>query len=171
MAALARMRSAKSAALALLEKAYRHRCSIALIAFRHEAAEILLPPSRSAFLAFRQLAELPTGGLTPLADGLRAAHDVIRRALEKDPSLEPFLVLITDGKATYPANGFGAASRQAIVIAERRWRALCIDTETGLIRFAHTVALARILNADYIHTEDLPAAGWAPIIEEWLSWK
>jgi magnesium chelatase subunit D len=171
MAALARMRGAKSAALALLEKAYRHRCSIALIAFRNEAAEVLLPPTRSAFLAFRQLQDLPSGGTTPLADGLSTAHDVIRRALEKDPALEPFLVLITDGRATYPQSGLAEAVREAAAIGERHWSALCIDMESGIVRLGQTAVIAGALNAEYAHTDELPPSVWAPIIEEWLTWK
>jgi magnesium chelatase subunit D len=170
MAAMARMRAAKAAVLGLLEKAYRHRCFVALVAFRKESADVLLHPTRSAVHAFRQLRQLPTGGTTPLADGLRTGSAVIRRSLEKDPSLEPLLVVITDGRATFPAsNGFAEAAREAAAIAERHWPALCIDMETGIVRLGQAQALAALLQADYIHGETLPPARWAPIIEEWLS--
>ena len=166
------MRAAKAAALTLLEKAYRQRCSVALIAFRNETADVLLHPTRSAFLAFQQLRELPTGGRTPLADGLLVASALIRRALEREPGMDPFLVLITDGRATYPASdGLSQAANEAAAIGGRGWQVLCIDTESGLVRFGQTRAIARLMNADYVHTEELPQAAWTPIIEEWLSWR
>ena len=85
MAAAARMRTAKSAALALLEKAYRQRSTVALVAFRNRTAEILLQPTRSAFLAFQQLRQLPAGGATPLAEGLRVAGNLVRQTLDRTP--------------------------------------------------------------------------------------
>lgn len=171
MAAAARMRAAKSAALGLLEKAYRLRSFVALIAFRNQTAETLLPPTRSAYHAFQRLRELPVGGATPMAEGLRSAGRLIYRALEKDSGLDPFLVVITDGRATFPADGFAEAQHIAAELCEKRILSLCIDTETGPVRLNQTAALARSLGGDCVHTNDLPSTSWAPIIEEWLSWK
>src|SRR6185503_3775137 len=88
MAAAARMRTAKAAALALLEKAYRQRSSVALVAFRNQTADVLLQPTRSAFLAFQQLRHLPAGGATPLAEGLRVARNLVRQTLDRTPNLD-----------------------------------------------------------------------------------
>jgi magnesium chelatase subunit D len=171
MAAMARMRAAKAAALSLLDKAYRHRCFVAIVAFRQQSASVLLQPTRSAFRAFQQLRQLAAGGTTPLADGLRTGGEVLRRSIERDPHLDPLLVLISDGRATYPGgSAFDQAEREARVLAERKWPALCIDTEGGTVRLGQTRRLAALLNADYVHADDLPGDRWAPIIEEWMSW-
>jgi magnesium chelatase subunit D len=91
--------------------------------------------------------------------------------LDRTPYLDPFLVLITDGRATGRSSGFGEALQVANEIREQRLPALCIDTETGPVRLGQTAQLARVMSADYVHTSELPSGQWAPIIEEWLSWK
>ena len=171
MAAAARMRTAKSVALTLLEKAYRQRSSVALVAFRNQTAEVLLRPTRSPFLAFQQLRQLPAGGATPLAAGLRVSRELVRLTLDRTPNLDPFLVLITDGRATGTTHGFSEALQVANEIGEQGLPSLCIDTETGPVRLGQTAHLARLMKADYVHTSELPPSQWAPIIEEWLSWQ
>ncbi|MGH8773300.1 MAG: VWA domain-containing protein, partial [Burkholderiales bacterium] len=77
MAARQRMQAAKGAIVSLLEDSYQKRDWVALIAFRGETAVEMLPPTRSVVFAYRQLAELPTGGRTPLAEGLSRTRQVI----------------------------------------------------------------------------------------------
>src|SRR5262249_40974460 len=98
MAALERMRAAKGAICSLLEDSYKRRDVVAMIAFRGEAAEELLPPTRSPVFAYRRLAQLPTGGRTPLAEGLKRARHVIERQWRKGERAQPFLVVVTDGR-------------------------------------------------------------------------
>ena len=96
--ALHRMRQAKGAVHALLQKAYVHRDRVALLAFRGQSAELLLPPSQSVELARRALDLLPTGGGTPLAAALLAAIDVAQQARARG-IMQTVLVLLTDGRA------------------------------------------------------------------------
>ncbi|MEG3086814.1 magnesium chelatase subunit D [Sphingomonas sp. PB4P5] len=101
--ALARLAEAKGAVELLLAEAYVKRAQVALIAFRGTIAEVLLPPTRSLVRARRSLAELPGGGGTPLAAGLRAAHDLAEAARARGRT--PFVVVLTDGRANIAADG------------------------------------------------------------------
>ncbi|VXC97578.1 Magnesium-chelatase 60 kDa subunit [Sphingomonas sp. T1] len=102
-AALSRLAEAKGAVELLLADSYVQRAQVALIAFRGSGATVLLPPTRSLARARRSLAELPGGGGTPLAAGLRAAIDVADVARARGQT--PFVVLLTDGRANIAADG------------------------------------------------------------------
>ncbi|MEO1537546.1 MAG: magnesium chelatase subunit D [Pseudomonadota bacterium] len=102
-AALARLGEAKGAVELLLARAYATRDHVALIAFRGEAAQLLLPPTRSLVQTKRRLAELPGGGGTPLAHGLQAAVDLAQRS--QAHGLSPTLAVLTDGRANIALDG------------------------------------------------------------------
>lgn len=102
-AAAARLSEAKGAVELMLAQAYVTRSEVALIAFRGETAELLLPPTRSLTRARRALAELPGGGGTPLAMGLNAARDLAQTAAGRGRT--PSLIVLTDGRANLDASG------------------------------------------------------------------
>ncbi len=100
MAARRRSATVATAALSLLSDAYRHRDRVALLTFRGAEATVVVPPTGSVELAARRLRNLPVGGRTPLAAGLEAVRQLVRREGWRDPVRRPILVLITDGRAT-----------------------------------------------------------------------
>jgi Mg-chelatase subunit ChlD len=164
------MQAAKGAICSLREASYQRRDVVSLIAFRGDGAEELLPPTRSPVFAYRRLSQLPTGGRTPLAEGLRRARVVIERQARKGERVRPFLVLVTDGRATWPAAGaFDAALAEAARLGRMRVRGLCIDMEVGRVRFGQARALAGELNADYAHSHELPPKDWGRVIQEWVA--
>lgn len=102
-AALARLGEAKGAVELLLSRAYATRDHVALIAFRGDEAQVLLPPTRSLVQTKRRLAELPGGGGTPLAHGLQAAADLAQRSGAH--GLSPLIAVLTDGRANIALDG------------------------------------------------------------------
>ena len=113
MAARARMGAVKGAVLSLLLDAYQRRDKVGMITFSGSAARVLLPPTSSVEAAAARLADLPTGGRTPLAAGLLRAHEVLRTERLRDPDRRPLLVVVTDGRATSAATSRPATTHPA----------------------------------------------------------
>ncbi len=131
-AAAARLAEAKGVVELMLGQAYVTRSEVALVAFRGDSADLLLPPTRSLTRARRALAELPGGGGTPLAMGLNAAREVAESVMARGRSAA--LVILTDGRANIAADGSpgrpqAAADAQtaARAIAARGIEALVVD--------------------------------------------
>lgn len=151
--ALYRLNEAKGAVELLLAECYVRRDQVAVISFRGQGAELLLPPTRSLVRAKRGLAGLPGGGGTPLAAGILAAAvlvDQVRRA-----GTTPVLVLLTDGRANVGLDGEGGRARaqEDAMAAARRLRALGCQTvliDTSPRPEPAAAALALALGARYL---------------------
>ena len=102
-AAVTRLAEVKGAVERLLAESYVRRDEVALIAFRGDGAETLLPPTRSLARAKRELAGLPGGGTTPLAAGIVAGLDQALRS--RAAGRAPLLLLLTDGGANVSRDG------------------------------------------------------------------
>ncbi len=174
MGADQRMEAAKGAAVSLLLDAYQRRDRVALVTFAGDEARVVLRPTGSVEVARARLADLPTGGRTPLGPGLHAALDVARSARHRDPDRRPVIVVVTDGRATSagpataagprPATAragvtdpFGVALNAAAAIAAAGIETLVVDAEDGDLRLGLAHQLAEAMGARYTALPDLAA--------------
>ncbi|SBT42356.1 VWA domain-containing protein [Micromonospora auratinigra] len=147
MGARARMSAVKGAVLALLTDAYQRRDTVAVVAFRGAGARLLLPATSSVLAASARLAELPTGGRTPLAEGLLAAAELLRVQRLRDPARRPLVLVVTDGRATAGDRPLDRAARAAAVLAATGAPCVVVDCETGPVRLRLAARLATQLHA------------------------
>ena len=159
MGARERMKAVKGVVFKMLADAYQKRDRVGMIAFRRDRAEVLLPITRSIEFAQKKLAALPTGGKTPLAQGLIKAEDMLDRLYKQDPLQDPVLILITDGRATNSLNKNTDPVRDALSEAERighrHMLTAVIDTESGFIKLGLAKELAQKMGASYFHVDKI----------------
>ncbi|MET8086410.1 VWA domain-containing protein [Micromonospora sp. NPDC005237] len=147
MGARQRMTAVKDAVLALLTDAYQRRDKVAVIAFRAGGARTLLPATSSVLAASTRLAELPTGGRTPLAEGLLAAAELLRLERRRDPKRRPLVLIVTDGRATAGPRPLDRAAAAATVLAATAAPCVVVDCESGPVRLHLARRLATQLSA------------------------
>jgi magnesium chelatase subunit D len=165
-AAMQRLAEVKGTIELLLVDCYVRRDSVALVAFRGKAADIILPPTRSLARAKRTLAAMPGGGGTPIANGLEAALNLAETIRRQGQS--PLLVLMTDGRANVGRDGAPgrAQALEDALRAGRRVRAagiaaLAIDTAPASRggAAAPTRKLAEAMSARYLQLPSADSAG------------
>ncbi|MEU7911196.1 VWA domain-containing protein [Microbispora bryophytorum] len=149
MGARRRMTAVKTAVLSLLLDAYQRRDKIGLVVFRGAGATVALPPTSSVEAGAARLRALPTGGRTPLAEGLATAAEVLRVERLRDPDRRPLLVVVTDGRATSGGDVTRAAAALAGVTS------VVVDCESGPVRLGMAQALALRLGARVLPLESL----------------
>ncbi|UFS96634.1 VWA domain-containing protein [Nocardia huaxiensis] len=155
MAARDRLSAVTGAVVALLRDAYQSRDKVAVISMRGADAELVLPPTSSIDVAVRRLADMRTGGKTPLAQGLLKAREVIARERVRDPQRRPLVVLLTDGRATGGTDPVPRARAAARLLARDAITAMVVDCERGMIRLGLARDLARELRGGYLHLAEL----------------
>ena len=186
MGAARRMEAAKGAAVSLLLDAYQRRDRVALVTFAGDEGRVVLRPTGSVEVARARLADLPTGGRTPLAAGLRAALDVARSGRHRDPDRRPVIVVLTDGRATsagpsrdagHPdagrpdvrqpgaGNPVAAALEAAAAIAAAGIETLVVDAEDGDVRLGLARDLAEAMGAHYTALPDVRSDTLARAVE------
>ncbi|GAB2722806.1 VWA domain-containing protein [Nocardia thraciensis] len=155
MAARDRLSAVTGAVVALLRDAYQRRDKVAVITMRGAEADLVLPPTSSVDIAVRRLADLRTGGKTPLANGLVRAREIVRRERVRDPRRRAMLVLLTDGRATGGVDPVPRARTAARRLAGDGVGGVVVDCERGMVRLGLAADLARDLRATYLQLSEL----------------
>ncbi|MBD3930031.1 putative cobaltochelatase [Streptomyces chumphonensis] len=166
MAARQRMSAVKGAVLSLLLDAYQRRDKVGMVTFRRSGAEVVLPPTSSVDAAAARLEALPTGGRTPLAEGLLTARDVLRVERMRDPARRPLLVTVTDGRATGGVEPVPRARRAARLLAAEGTASVVVDCESGPVRLGLAAELARDLGGPAVTLEELRADTVSALVKD-----
>lgn len=166
MGARARMVAVKGAIRSLLLDAYQRRDKVAVVTFRGDGAEVALPPTASTDVADRRLADLPTGGRTPLAAGLERAAVLLRTEQARDPDRRPLVVVLTDGRANAGPDAVADSRRAGRALTARGTAAVVVDTEDGFVRMGLAAELAAAMTAPCLELDELGAAPIAGAVRQ-----
>ncbi|MEM7801576.1 MAG: magnesium chelatase ATPase subunit D, partial [Chloroflexota bacterium] len=152
--ALHRMRQAKGAVHALLQQAYVNRDRVALIAFRGDRADLLMPPTQSVELARRALDLLPTGGGTPIASALLLADDLAQQVKQRGIQ-QTVLILLTDGRANVSLKD-GSDPKTELeqigrYIAASHMETIVVDTQRSYLSRGEARQLAEWMGGEYAY--------------------
>ena len=198
MGAQRRMAAVKGAVLSLLLDAYQRRDRVSLISFRGSGAQVMLPPTGSVDLAQVCLQEMPTGGRTPLGQGLLKALELVEAETMKDRDVLPLIVLLSDGRANVGLSNLGQSHHgishenpddrreqtglasnggfsdlrdvQAVasLVQAQRVPSVVIDTESGFIRMGLARPIAEAMGGRYLQLEDLQADSLTRVVQQEL---
>jgi magnesium chelatase subunit D len=157
----------KGAILSLLTDAYQKRDRIALITFHGSQAELVLEPTNSVQRAERILRQLPTGGRTPLADGLRMAGELLEKERMRDSGVLSLLIVVSDGRANVALQGSDPIEdvrRMSAKIRDLDINSMVVDTEAEHFRIGLASRLASWLNGPCYRIEDLDARSTSHLV-------
>ena len=165
-----RMIATKGAIQSLLLDSYQKRDKVAMVMFRKDHAEVVLPPTSSVELASRMLRAIPVGGKTPLSAGLLAAYKLIKRTILREPEMRVLLTLITDGRANHsmtearPADEVQAVNALLGELPFTEFVVVDTENKSGLVRTDSAMEIAEQLGAAYYRIEDLKSEGLASLV-------
>jgi magnesium chelatase subunit D len=164
---LYRLAEAKGAVELLLAESYARRDRVALIAFRGQGTDVLLPPTRALARAKKVLAALPGGGGTPMAHAIETALE--QGIAAQRAGSAPLIVMLTDGRANIARDGTPgrAKAEQDALEAGRRFAALrmpalFVDTSVRGEPMARRIADA--MQARYILLPNADAAALGGLV-------
>jgi len=168
MAAMRGIDMAKKAVLELLKDSYQKRDKVSFIAVAGEKAQVLLAPTSSVELAVKHLKELPTGGKTPLSDGLLKGLQVLRTELWKNRNIIPVMVLVSDGKGNVPIKT--DVKKELISIAteirKQGINLVVIDSSDGFLNIGYNKEIAEAGVGQYYRLDEINSAKVVEIVKE-----
>jgi len=167
MAAARGMEMARRAVLGLLQDSYQKRDRVGFIAVAGDEARVLLSPTRSVELAVRSLRELPTGGRTPLPDGLFRGLQVLKRELWKNKRIVPIMVLVSDGRGNVPM--VSDVRRELLSLAteikKREISLVVIDSDDGFLHLGYNREIAEAGGGQYYRLDELDSSRVVDVVK------
>lgn len=143
----------------MLNENYVKRDKVALMTFRSNRADIVVPFTRSVDTICDTLSSTPTGDSTPLNLALLTARDYLNNYLRKHPDERCYVVIITDGQGNVPIisgkEPVSELKKLAPIMKVRNTEWVVIDSSDGKTGKKDAVKLARWLNARYVRLGDL----------------
>jgi magnesium chelatase subunit D len=171
MGAMKRMTEAKGAVLSLLKDAYVKRDKVAMVTFRGDGAQVVLSPTGSAERGYRMLADIQTGGKTPLNAGIQKGYLVIQTQLRQRPDLMPLMIILTDGKGNVSLDSEKKPTQELLEIGEKISRVKQIETmvvdieRSNIMQFGIARRLADALQAKYYKLDQLKSQNITDLVK------
>lgn len=142
---------AKGVMRSLLAMAYHERIAVALLEASGNGPQWRAKAQRPPKVAGHWVDDIGAGGGTPLQDALADASAWLARRSHRYPQEIQRVFLLTDGRVrTLPS----VQIEQAHV--------LLIDIESGALRLEKSRALATLLDANYVHIDQLTESELSP---------
>jgi magnesium chelatase subunit D len=153
-----RMSLVKGLLNAYLRECYLRRDRVALVAFRHQQSRLIQPFTGNPGRVRQSLRQLPLGGKTPLAEGLRLGFRALAQERFKYPRSGQVLVLVSDGKPNLSFSGLDPVDEAFQTAAWLRRNGITfifIDTEPNPLAFGCGPDIARKAGGTYRTLVDL----------------
>lgn len=150
--------AAREIMTSLFEDVYRKHDSVAVVAFRDETAEVVVPPTNDIHLAEYRLDQLPVGNKTPLSHGLATSMTMIEQERTSNPETIPFLIVVTDGRPTVAVEA--DPLEEVTKLSERAGAAginlVVLDMDTGIAGADVCEKMAARADGEYIPLHQRP---------------
>lgn len=165
MAARRRLELVARSAVAVLRDAYVRRDVVGVVTAGGRGASVALAPTRSVDLAVASLGNAPTGGRTPLAEGLAETRRMLTVHRLRDPQRRAIVLVLTDGRATAGKDARTRAMAEARTLGAMTHVApVVIDCEAGRVRLGTAKALARAMAAPVVSLDGLNEGGITELV-------
>lgn len=165
MAARRRLELVAKSAVAVLRDAYVRRDVVGVVTAGGHGASVALAPTRSVDLAVASLGNAPTGGRTPLAEGIAETRRMLTVHRLRDPSRRAIVLVLTDGRATAGKDARARAMTEARNLGTMSHVApVVIDCESGRVRLGTARKLARAMGAPVISLDGLNEGGITELV-------
>lgn len=165
MAARRRLELVARSAVAVLRDAYVRRDVVGVVTAGGHGASVALAPTRSVDLAVASLGNAPTGGRTPLAEGIAETRRMLTVYRLRDPARRAIVLMLTDGRATAGNDARTRALAEARHLGSMSHVApVVIDCEAGRVRLGTAGRLARAMGAPVVSLDGLSEGGITELV-------